>query len=86
MAGTQNLQNTALQHQQPLEDSDEGESQPPIKEDFTRAPNSQSDEKINATDPFDQTSSPTESPVDQIENMTREAGDGQNDNGSEQIE
>lgn len=101
MAGTQNLQNTNQQYQQtdresnddPADDDEDAAAkQPPIKEDFTRAPpNSQSNEgldKAAVADPFDQrVSSPTQdSPENQIQNMTREAGDGQNDNGNENAE
>lgn len=75
LAGTQNLTNTS----QPEEQNQE-KSEPAQKEDFLRAPNSQSNDKLNTSDPFDQTTSPTESPPEsQIQNMTREAGDGQND-------
>lgn len=85
MAGTQNLQNTAQQHQQINEN--ENENKVTQKEDFMRVPNSQSNEKLNDSDPFDErVSSPIESPDNQIQNMTREAGDGQNDNGTENIE
>lgn len=77
LAGTQNLTNTAQQY------SNQEENQEPAqKEDFLRAPNSQSNDKLNSSDPFDQggINSPTESPPDsQIQSMTREAGDGQND-------
>ncbi|KAJ8963899.1 hypothetical protein NQ314_005302 [Rhamnusium bicolor] len=86
MAGTQNLQNTAQQYQQ-TDDRNDSETKAPVKEDFLRAPNSQSNDKLNSADPFDQrVSSPTESPENQIQNMTREAGDGQNDNGNENAE
>lgn len=96
MAGTQNLQNTNQQYQQTEhesnDDSPDDTKQPPVKEDFTRAPpNSQSNDgldKAAVADPFDQrVSSPTQdSPENQIQNMTREAGDGQNDNGNENAE
>lgn len=87
MAGTQNLQNTAQQHQETSDENteDDADSKPPIKEDFMRAPNSQWDEKIVSADPF-KTPIEHECPVDQLRNMTREAGDGQNDNGNENIE
>lgn len=91
MAGTQNLQNTAAQYQQTEEkdnniENEDQQQQPTLKEDFTRAPNSQSNDRLNS-DPFDQrVSSPTESPENQIQHMTREAGDGQNDNGNDNIE
>lgn len=85
MAGTQNLQNTAQQHQQTNEN--ENENQILQKEDFKRVPNSQSNENLNDSDPFDErVSSPTESPENKIQSMTREAGDGQNDNGTETVE
>lgn len=93
MAGTQNLQNTTQQYQQTDRDSNddptENADQPTVKEDFTRAPsNSQSNDGLDKADPFDQrVSSPTQdSPENQIQNMTREAGDGQNDNGNENAE
>lgn len=72
----------------------------PVKEDFVRAPpSSQSNDRLNASanDPFDReaaaaegasptTASSSDSPPDPIQNMTREAGDGQNDNGTENAE
>ncbi|RZC39621.1 vacuolar protein sorting-associated protein 26B-like, partial [Asbolus verrucosus] len=84
LAGTQNLTNTAQQFAQQEEDEDKQAT----KEDFLRAPNSQSNDKLNSSDPFDQRiASPTESPPDsQIQNMTREAGDGQNDNSNDNTE
>lgn len=85
MAGTQNLQNTAQQHQQINEN--ENENKVTQKEDFMRVSNSQSIEKLNDSDPFDErVSSPTVGSDNQIQKMTREAGDGQNDNGTENIE
>lgn len=82
MAGTQNLENTAQQSHDV-----ETDNKVTQKEDFTRVPNSQSNERLNDTDPFNERiSSPTETPNNQIQNMTREAGDGQNDNGTEDIE
>ncbi|XP_045466349.1 vacuolar protein sorting-associated protein 26B-like [Harmonia axyridis] len=91
MAGTQNLQNTAMAHQKSLENSgnndiinDEDESPedvvPAVKEDFMRAPNSESNDKLSNRDPFDDKTSPEEIEEKQIQNMTREAGDGENDN------
>ncbi|XP_044764063.1 vacuolar protein sorting-associated protein 26B-like [Coccinella septempunctata] len=96
MAGTQNLQNMAQAHQKSLEnkgnndiinDGDESPESgvPGVKEDFLRAPNSDSNDK--SRDPFDgKTSSPEEAEYRKIENMTREAGDGQNDNGNDAAE
>lgn len=82
MAGTQNLQNTAQLHQETNENDKVTQ-----KEDFTRVPSSQSNEKLNDSDPFDErVSSPTENTENQFQNMTREAGDGQNDNGTDNIE
>ncbi|KAJ8978346.1 hypothetical protein NQ317_002655 [Molorchus minor] len=87
MAGTQNLQNTAQQYQQ-TDNASDGESKATVKEDFMRAPSSQSNDKLNSPDPFDhRVNSPTtESPENQIQNMTREAGDGQNDTANENAE
>ncbi|CAH0549459.1 unnamed protein product [Brassicogethes aeneus] len=70
---------------------DHREDSIPRKEDFVRAPeNSKSSDKLssNLEDPFDRTATPqTDGNVagdnHTIENMTREAGDGQNDNGNE---
>lgn len=59
---------------------DPGNAQPTVKEDFIKASNSQSSDSLNA-DPFDQNSEGGENPI--IQNMTREAGDGQNDYGTE---
>lgn len=53
-----------------------------VKEDFINATNSQSTDSLNA-DPFNQNSEIGEN---QIHNMTREAGDGQNDTGTENAE
>ncbi|KAK9874440.1 hypothetical protein WA026_002780 [Henosepilachna vigintioctopunctata] len=91
MAGTQNLQNTAQLHQRSMDNKEnddiiDDEDQSPeegvagLKEDFLRAPNSESNDKLSSRDPFDEkTSSPSEIEDSQIQNMTREAGDGQND-------
>ncbi|XP_050299682.1 vacuolar protein sorting-associated protein 26B-like [Anthonomus grandis grandis] len=98
MAGTQNLENTSAVYGQQKNGDQEGsngssesnsdeksEKGPPLKEDFLR---SQSNDKLNSelTDPFDQgtTSPPSErSPENQIKNMKREEGDGQNDTANE---
>lgn len=55
-----------------------------VKENFIKASNSQSSDSLNA-DPFDQNSEIVDS---SIQNMTREAGDGQNqnDNAEEEVE
>lgn len=58
------------------------QQQPTVKEDFIKAPKSQSNDSLNA-DPFDQNSDITEN---QIHNMTREAGDGQNDTSTDNAE
>ncbi|KAL3272098.1 hypothetical protein HHI36_022560 [Cryptolaemus montrouzieri] len=91
MAGTQNLQNTAQLHQKSSENKENNDiinetDQSPEEgfagvKDFLRAPNSESNDKLNSRDPFEEkTSSPSEEIEDsQIQNMTREAGDGQND-------
>lgn len=102
MAGTQNLQNTAAVYGQVTHDNSnqnnsdsndisqndsEKSDKPPVKEDFLR---SQSTDKLNndVADPFDQANpSPTDrSPENQIQNMKREEGDGQNDTGIENVE
>ncbi|CAH1102233.1 unnamed protein product [Psylliodes chrysocephalus] len=86
MAGTQNLQNTA-QHYQQQQTEDSERKTSTVKEDFLRVPSSNSNDKLNSADPFDQqVSSPTESPENLIQNMTREAGDGQNDIGNDHLE
>lgn len=89
MAGTQNLQNTAQNYQNNdnnYNDSNQTDdnNEQVVKGDFLKTPNSQSNDKLNS-DSFDQDSgaSPTDSPVNQIQNMTREAGDGQNDTSNE---
>lgn len=84
LAGTQNLTNTAQQN----EDNDVAEEEATIKEDFLRTTNSESNDNLNSNDPFDQKlNSPTESsPESQIQSMTREAGDGQNDTSNENTE
>lgn len=80
MAGTQNLRNTAQQFQQ----TNDNENKMSQKEDFMRVPSSQSEQKLNDSESIDErASSPTETSESKIENMTREAGDGQNDNGIE---
>lgn len=102
MAGTQNLENTAAAYgqvshnngDQDNSENNDGSQQdgeknekPPIKEDFLR---SQSNDKLNnaVVDPFDQGSaSPADrSPENQIQNMKREEGDGQNDTGIENVD
>ncbi|KAL1501353.1 hypothetical protein ABEB36_006687 [Hypothenemus hampei] len=96
MAGTQNLENTtAVYGQQRNGDQGENDSnadnnesqEAPNKEDFLR---SQSNDKLNnsVADPFDQVnSSPLDrSPENQIQNMKREEGDGQNDVANENVE
>lgn len=92
MAGTQNLQNTAQNYQNENNYNDANKesenTEPLVKEDFLKAPNSQSNDKLNS-DPFDQDdngASPSDSPVNQIQNMTREAGDGQNDTSNDNAE
>ncbi|XP_074030642.1 vacuolar protein sorting 26 isoform X1 [Leptinotarsa decemlineata] len=86
MAGTQNLQNTAQQYQQ-TDARNDSDSTTTVKEDFLRVHSSQSNDKLDSSDPFDQrVSSPTEGTENQIQNMTREAGDGQNDNGNDNVE
>lgn len=66
------------------QDTEGGETspQPTIKEDFIKATNSQSSDSLTG-DPFDQNSEITDN---QIQNMTREEGDGQNDNSVENRE
>lgn len=66
----------------PQQQQQEEEQQETVKEDFIKAPKSQSNDSLNA-DPFDQNSDITEN---QIHNMTREAGDGQNDISAENAE
>ncbi|CAH1129691.1 unnamed protein product [Ceutorhynchus assimilis] len=94
MAGTQNLENTAAvyghqnngsQNETEADDDNEEKSEnAPVKEDFLR---SQSTDQLNntVTDPFDHANmSPTDrSPENQIQNMKREEGDGQNDIGND---
>lgn len=58
------------------------QQQQTVKEDFIKAPKSQSNDSLNA-DPFDQNSDITEN---QIHSMTREAGDGQNDTSTDNVD
>lgn len=77
-----NMTLTSSSDQRENKENPENQTQPMVKEDFIKASNSQSSDSLNA-DPFDQNSEIVDN---QIQNMTREAGDGQNDNGNENTE
>lgn len=77
----QNIQGPIVVQQNDGKHRDEQQSAA-VKEDFINATNSQSTDSLN-TDPFNQNSEIVEN---QIHNMTREAGDGQNDTGTENVE
>lgn len=78
----QNMANNEHAGDESNNEQEEEQQQAPVKEDFIKAPKSQSSDSLNA-DPFDQNSDITEN---QIHNMTREAGDGQNDTSTENAE